>query len=375
MRTETTFDNAELSALIRGSKPAAPSALDGGATKVRRWDDLRLSLSGAYCVKGLLPRPALAMIYGASGSGKTFFAGRAALDVATGRPFLGRRTRRAQVAYIAAESPGSVENRFAAWREREGIEAAAIVVIAGGIDLASPESLNHIIEAIESEGGAGLIVIDTAAQAAPGLDEDAEGIGLRIRAMERLRDAFDACVLIVHHAGKDAERGARGHSSLRAAVDVEIEVKASGGIHSAKLTKARDGETGGELVFELRPFEIGFDDDGEPVTTCEVLATDAPPPTSVPRKPKGANQQIVLDALREAIAAHGVRHPGTSQIPPGVLTVEAETLARYALPRIQRDGNGRNSADSRKRESLNTALRGLEAAGFIGTWEGLRWLR
>jgi len=34
--------------------------------------------------------------------------------------------------------------------------------------------------------------------------------------------------MIIHHSGKDKNKGARGHSSLRAAVDTEIEIKVDG---------------------------------------------------------------------------------------------------------------------------------------------------
>ncbi len=347
-----------------------------GGLRVRRFADLRLNIGGeSYCIKALMPRPALGLIYGASGSGKTFFAGRAALDVSSGRDFLGLRTRRGPVAYVAAESPASVERRFAAWRDREGIADASLIVVDGDVNMLDPASVGRIIARIEAEGGASLIVIDTAAQASPGMDENtSEGMGALVAAMQRLRDAFGACVVIVHHAGKNEAAGARGHSSLRAAVDVEIEVRGQQGIRTAKVTKSRDGEIGREVLFELRPFVIGEDDDGEPVTTCEVLPAGAghrPAPT---RAPKGANQRVVLAAMREAVAAHGKRHGGSSVIPKGAKVISSDTLETYALPRLTQDASGKNSADARKRAALRGAVESLQADGFVGVWNELRWV-
>jgi KaiC/GvpD/RAD55 family RecA-like ATPase len=363
--------------------PRMPDSLDNRAKaaqdglRVHRWADLRVNVGGdGYCIKSLLPRPALALIYGASGSGKTFFASRAAFDVASGRTFLGTRTRRGRVAYIAAESPASVKRRFAAWRDREGVSDADLIVIDGRINLLSASNVDAIVSRIEAEGGASLIVIDTAAQAAAGMDENtSDGMGQVIAAMERLRDAFGACVVIVHHAGKDAEKGARGWSGLRAAVDVEVEVRGQSGTRTAHVRKMRDGEIGREINFDLRPFVIGSDDDGDPVTTCEVLLGGVESKAPLAREPKGANQRIVLDSLRQAVAEHGEHHGGSSVIPKGAKVIDADTLERYALPRLQQSTSGRNSAESRKREALNAALRSLQADARIGTWNDLRWLR
>lgn len=344
---------------------------------VTRLADLRLDIAGeTSLVKGLLPRLGLAVEYGEAGSGKTFFAGRVAFDVASGRDFMGLRTRRGPVAYIAAEAPASARRRFAAWRDREGAGDAALIVIDGRINLLDPRSVEAIIARILAEGGAWLVIVDTAATAAPGMDENsAEGMGALIAAMVRLRDALGACILLVHHAGKDTTKGARGWSGLRAAVDVEIEVRGQSGIRTATLRKARDGEIGREIAFELRPFVIGTDADGDEVTTCEVLAAGTERQRAPAREPTGANQRIVLAALREAVAEHGRRHGGTSAIPEGARVIDAETLARYALPRLPQAASSRNSAETRKREALNKALRSLQAEGFAGVWNDLRWLR
>jgi hypothetical protein len=58
-----------------------------------------------------------------------------------------------------------------------------------------------------------------------------EDMSLYVSNVSRLAEAIDATALIVHHAGKDPTRGARGSSSLKAAVNVEIEIarRARGG--------------------------------------------------------------------------------------------------------------------------------------------------
>lgn len=73
----------------------------------------------------------------------------------------------------------------------------------------------------------GLVVVDTlAAGFGSGNENSPDDMGAFLPNIRRLCAGTSAHVMIVHHTGKDAERGARGHSALRAAVDTEIEVVA-----------------------------------------------------------------------------------------------------------------------------------------------------
>src|SRR4051812_18886432 len=70
-----------------------------------------------------------------------------------------------------------------------------------------------------------MVVIDTLFRALAGGNENAcEDMGTVVANADRIRAATGACVLMIHQCGKDAVRGMRGHSSLKAATDSEIEV-------------------------------------------------------------------------------------------------------------------------------------------------------
>ena len=69
------------------------------------------------------------------------------------------------------------------------------------------------------------IVVDTLSRALAGGDENSPvDMGRIVVAADRIRAETGAHFTYVHHTGKDAARGARGHSLLRAATDTEIEV-------------------------------------------------------------------------------------------------------------------------------------------------------
>lgn len=117
-----------------------------------------------------------------------------------------------------------------------------------------------------------LVVIDTMARVMGNLDENmAPDIADLLRNLDVIRSATEAHIALIHHVGKDAARGARDHSSLRASIDTEIEItRDDTGIITAQVMKQRDGPTGGKFHYRLRQVELGFDQDGDAVTTCVV---------------------------------------------------------------------------------------------------------
>jgi hypothetical protein len=115
-----------------------------------------------------------------------------------------------------------------------------------------------------------LIIVDTLARVMGGADENtAPDIAGLLTDLEHLRRT-GAHVMLIHHSGKDVDRGARGHSSLRAAIDTEIRLTKDGNERVARITKQRDGESGLEGRFTLEQVTLGRDSDGDPVTTCIV---------------------------------------------------------------------------------------------------------
>src|SRR5690606_25718324 len=86
------------------------------------------------------------------------------------------------------------------------------------------------------------VAVDTVNRALGGGDENSSvDMGAFVAQAERLRVAFPgSAVLLVHHTGKDEGRGARGHSSLAAAVGGQLDVTAAkDGTRSVYVAKQR----------------------------------------------------------------------------------------------------------------------------------------
>ena len=123
-----------------------------------------------------------------------------------------------------------------------------------------------------------LVVIDTLARAfAGGNENDSEDMGRFVRNVDRIRRATGAAVLVVHHSGKNAAAGARGHSSLRAATDTELElVVDKDGVRTLNSTKQRDIEAAPPIRLALIPVILGQDEDGEDIASCVVSIEGEP---------------------------------------------------------------------------------------------------
>src|SRR6185369_16098598 len=119
-----------------------------------------------------------------------------------------------------------------------------------------------------------------------GNENSPEDMGRFVSSCDRLREAGECHVMVVHHCGKDTAKGARGHSSLRAATDVEGEVtKGEGGVRVLTIRKNRDGEEGAAYAFNLETVELGENAKGRMLTTCVAAKTEAASVTKVTNAP------------------------------------------------------------------------------------------
>ncbi len=210
-------------------------------------------------VSGLIPAGGLVLLYGESGTGKSTLAADIGLHVAAGKLWRNRAVQKGLVLHIAGEGLYGLQARLAA-AVRAGVteQDALYAVISCSVDLVQPGDLDELLEVIalaESECGAkaGLVIVDTLARCF-GIDEnDGAQMRLAIVTCEQFQVRTGAAVLLVHHCGKDVSKGARGHSSLRAAVDSELLVEGRCNPRTLTVTKQRDLPTAEPMAFDLDP--------------------------------------------------------------------------------------------------------------------------
>ena len=190
-----------------------------------------------WLVKDLISERSSVMMFGPSGSYKSFIALEICLAIATGQPTFGSETKKGLVFYGALEGKAHLKKARRAWRLVRGIEGKIENFFVGNAPMIGvPGEMQEFGDQIAKRCAGRkptLIVIDTLSKSMAGLNEnDAADAGKFIQFCDSLVDQFGCTVLAIHHTGKETERGARGSSAFLAGFDTVLEVKAH------KATKA-----------------------------------------------------------------------------------------------------------------------------------------
>lgn len=348
------------------------------------FDEIQPALEARDFVQGVLVEGGSVVAYGESNTGKTFFVTDLALHVAAGRPWQGRRVDQGGVIYCVLEGGNGFRNRVVAWRQAHDLNGTSIpfAAIPCALNLLDPNAdTPRLVAAIKAAAErmpvpVKLVVIDTLSRAMAGGNENApDDMGALVRSMDEIRQETGACVLFIHHSGKDAARGARGHSLLRAAIDTEIEIKADPetNSHSATIVKQRDLKKGDLFGFGLEIVTLGENQHGEPVTTCIVREDE--PMQRTPGAKLTPTEQGWLRDIEDMFC-----EPGLAEkiIPMPGMSVSL-TLTREQV----RDGfrrKGRFSAPpdvaltGPDRERMRSMLNKLKDKGKIGLTDQYIWL-
>jgi len=326
-------------------------------------DTITPVLSSDDFVEGVLIAGSMSVVYGPSNVGKTFFAADLAMHVAMGWAWREREVSQMPVLYVAAEGSFGIRNRVAAFRKHyEVAEKLPFYVIPVAVNLLNDnEAVERLINTAKVKG-AGMIVLDTLARVIAGGNENAsEDMGALIANCDRIREEARAHVMLVHHTGKDEARGARGHSSLRAATDTEIEVSGGDGVSLAKVTKQRDLEIEGEFRFGLDVVPLGVNSRGKDVTSCVVVTSDVAVKKRK-RRPGGRVQRTVLKALTNALVDHG-RPVNDSR----VCIVSEELWKKEAFKLL-------SGESKHKSTSFRRGVDNLIGDDFVGYRDGVAWV-
>ncbi len=325
--------------------------------KLELFHEIEPSLGDASdFVEQLLGAAGMSVLYGPSNTGKTFAALDLALHVAMGEPWFGREVDQGGAVYVALEGGQGFNNRIASARQHFGLEGREIpfAAIKSTVNLLSADAdVPALIAAIRAAAEpfypylVRLVVIDTLARAMAGANENAgEDMGALVSACDKIRAETGAHIMLIHHSGKDTAKGARGHSSLRAATDTELEVdRTEDGRGVITVTKQRDYESGAAFAFRLERVELGIDRRGKPVTSCVVQPEDAASGKPKKRPKLTAEHQYALDRLHHLAAVGGPE------------TVALGSATRVNLDSLRRDLQRNEIVENCNGEALSSTAR------------------
>ena len=269
-------------------------------------NDLKNMPPPSFIVAPYLVDKSFAVLFGAPASYKSFLALDWALSIAHGIDWNGRAVEQGTVAYMALEGQSGLATRAEAWHKEMNLEQRDVPFYALTCPMSMVDELTEgsdvekIINSIEQEFGGvvpKMIVIDTLARSFVGKDENsATDMGMFVRNIDLIRERFDCTVLAVHHSGKDSDKGMRGSSALRGAVDSEFEIVRRKDTQQVALhvRKQKDTEEAEELWMEAK--EITWIDGSFGAERSSLILD---PMEAAPKKAIviSVDQQIALDIL------------------------------------------------------------------------------
>jgi len=265
-----------------------------------------------WIVKHTIPANAIGVMFGDSGTFKSFIALDMALHIAHGLPWLGRKSRPGGVVYVAGEGGAGLLSRIKAWHQEHGLDPTKarfrVCVRPLMLDVrADLKALSDAIEATREEiGDVSLVFLDTLSQTMAGDESQNQETSAYLRGVgAAIRARFDPCaVVVIHHTGHAAKDRPRGAYVIKGNTDFILRVEREEGEMSAIVTclKQKDDDRGGALPFVLTKHQIGQDEDGDPITSlvatyhdnaATILAT-AKGPRTPPR-----HEMILLECINE----------------------------------------------------------------------------
>jgi hypothetical protein len=298
-----------------------------------------------WLIPGFLPAQGIGMLFGPSGSYKSFVALDMALTLAFG--ISGQWDAppvKNDVLFIAGEGPvATAKKRWPAWMDWQNQEFRTdhrffiLDRVPPFHDSAQWENVKADLARLSVKPA--LVVIDTLARLLVGLDENsAKDTTMVTGFLETLARHYECMVLVVHHTGKEANKGARGSSALTANMDTVIQTAKREGGMELRVRKQKDADVPDDpYYFKTKEFAQSI-----VLERCESLA----------ESPK-AGKSIVEWASREEVVSVLVQHP--------------EGLSLTQLVSLISDNNGLDPLVVRRRLKANKDLTWLQQGS--GLWQ------
>lgn len=249
--------NADAFANFQGQEFEPPASAERGRDKLQWLHDYADNVKDpSWLIPNVLPAHGTGMIYGESGSFKSFVALDMALCLAHGIPGQwGAPPVKNDVLFMAGEGPvATAKKRWPAWNEWQSIEFRndhRFIIKDRVPFFTDTDAWEHIkADLAELKAKPALIVIDTLTRLLTGMDENsAKDASMITNFMEQLARYYECTVLAIHHTGKDQNKGARGSSAFYANMDFVISTKLRQGGTELRIRKQKDADVSDEISY------------------------------------------------------------------------------------------------------------------------------
>lgn len=236
-----------------------------------------------WIIKGWIPDYGTSMVYGESGSGKTFITLDMACCISSGIDWHGHKTKHGVVVYMAGEGNYGLRQRVAAWCKNNGTSNLDNLLISNkAVDMDSPSAAAQIINAVKelTDEDVAMIFVDTLNNHMCGDENSAKDTRNMLNATQIVGRALNSGVCFNHHTGvsADAKNRARGSSAWKASLDAQIQVGKNDEFIEVLCTKMKDTEAPKGIYGKLKSVPLGWlDEDGEEIKGAVFEITNEEP--------------------------------------------------------------------------------------------------
>ena len=194
----------------------------------------------------------LVWMVGKPGCMKSFTALDMAGCVATGEPWQGYPVRQGTALILVAEGVRGTKKRVRAWEKAMGRSMTGVSFLPVAVQSKNGQQWSAFVELAAGLRPA-LVVVDTQARVTVGVEENSNTeMGEFVHRLEQLRMATGACLIVVHHIGRNGDTG-RGATTVDGAVSTIIKVTKDENRITLECTKNKDGLEWDEIVLRAVP--------------------------------------------------------------------------------------------------------------------------
>jgi len=285
-------------------------------------DDIDLAPDPRYIIDDILQASTVSMLFGPSGTGKTFNALHIGYCIAHGLEWMGHKTKRGLVWYINTEGKQGLKPRTAAWRKEHGKDKTPnMKFITWPVHLTDhrQELLDTIEEAPEKPT---LLIVDNYSMCTIGKNQnDQMEVTQTLEVLHEISRQHGCHCLLVHHSNWTGK--VNGSAAFKNHVDTMLDLSRAEKESPIVLRceKQRDADLFSDIRLDLKVVELWVNAETlKTITSCVVIPSDAPIRPGLSDK-----QQVTLDVLATGMTfaewAKAAKEAGVS--------LSERTLERY----------------------------------------------
>ena len=253
----------------------------------------------AFRIQCVLPESGVTLVYGPSGTGKTFFGYHIAQCLAHNMYWFGRRVTGCKVLYVYAEGRLGLKLRQKAWYlHYQKTSSGNLTFIPMPIQIISQQEIliDTIKEMIANGEKPDVIIIDTFSNCTSGIDQNLQKeVEPVLHVCHDIRDTYDLQIVLVHHTNK--EDGFNGSQAFKNHVDTMIKLsadKTDTSLLTVECEKQRDGAERFEpFNLSLLNIPLGM----HPVTNDSISSAVLVATVGGPLSKGNNTQNIMLEVL------------------------------------------------------------------------------